>query len=565
MENLLDTSERLNARLEDLERRVSALEHTSEVPRLAAAQPTSSNGTLLPATDALPLTQVGGLTVVGRAMLGMAGAYLLRAAAESSSFPKLAIVILAFAYVGMWLGWAAWVPVEAWFARATYASTSALILASMLWELTLSFKVLPTWGTAGVLAAFVIAGNSLAWKRHLTSIVWATNLAGVLAAFGLFIGTHDMVPFLSALLLMSLISEYAADRDRWLGVRPLVALVTDVAISALIYIYSNPEVVHTDYKNISRGVLLAPGCILLLIYGSSICYRTMLRRQRVSFFEVGQAMISFLLAAMSALYFGSSFGLTALGVGCLLFAAIGYSIVFLYFDGIPDHRNYQVYAAGSVALAVVGAFLCLPHYWLPLCLSIAAVAAIFLGARRVRLTLEYHGLVYLAGAAYASGLLFYATRALAGTFPARPPWIVWVVSIAAILCYAVAGRFQAEQWKQRLLELLSAALAVSATVTILVTILVWVMAVALTIDITHVAVIRTLTTCGVALVIAFSSSRWRRIELVWIAYAILVFVAAKLLFEDLAHGHPGFIAASFFLYAVTLILVPRMVRLGHRV
>jgi hypothetical protein len=41
-------------------------------------------------------------------------------------------------------------------------------------------------------------------------------------------------------------------------------------------------------------------------------------------------------------------------------------------------------------------------------------------------------------------------------------------------------------------------------------------------------------------------------------------VADKLLLEDLRLGHLEFIAASIFLFAVTLIAVPRMARMGQR-
>jgi predicted tellurium resistance membrane protein TerC len=67
-----------------------------------------------------------------------------------------------------------------------------------------------------------------------------------------------------------------------------------------------------------------------------------------------------------------------------------------------------------------------------------------------------------------------------------------------------------------------------------------------------------------ALALAFFGPRWHRIELVWVTYATLAFVAAKLLLEDLRQGHPEFIAASIFLYAVTLILVPQLVRRSTR-
>jgi hypothetical protein len=79
----------------------------------------------------------------------------------------------------------------------------------------------------------------------------------------------------------------------------------------------------------------------------------------------------------------------------------------------------------------------------------------------------------------------------------------------------------------------------------------------------HLAFIRTLTICAAALALAFSGAHWRRVELTRIGYAALALVAAKLVFEDLRLGHLEFIAASIFLFAVTLIAVPRIARLGH--
>jgi hypothetical protein len=78
----------------------------------------------------------------------------------------------------------------------------------------------------------------------------------------------------------------------------------------------------------------------------------------------------------------------------------------------------------------------------------------------------------------------------------------------------------------------------------------------------HVAFIRTSILCALALALAFAGSRLRRLELKRIAYAALGLLAAKLVFEDLRHGHMGFIAASIFLFALTLIAVPRLARAG---
>src|SRR5271169_3540357 len=117
----LDALARLTARLEQLENRVSALEHPCEKAASVPAEP-ATPAALQPAAGFSFAPAGGVFPVLGKAMLGIAGAYVLRAAAESGSFPKMAVVVLALAYAEMWLVWAARVPAEARFASTVYAS-----------------------------------------------------------------------------------------------------------------------------------------------------------------------------------------------------------------------------------------------------------------------------------------------------------------------------------------------------------------------------------------------------------------------------------------------------------
>src|SRR5271157_788179 len=563
MDDLLDALARLSDRLEHLERRVSALERSSETANSRPTPATApARGT--PAAEEFPLPQTGGVfPVVGKAMLGIAGAYLLRAVAESGALPQWVVVALALAYAGMWLLWAARVPANIPFASSAYAVTSALILAPMLSELTLRFKILPASVTAGVLSAFAVGASALAWKRNLAPVIWVANVTAVFTALALMIATHALAPFLSALLIMALIGEFAADLNRWLRLRYLLAPAADLAVCIPIYIYSLPEGLRSDYPAFHAAALLTFPSALFLIYGASVTLRTTWLRQRITFFEMVQTVIAFLLAAFSLLWFEPA-ARAGLGIFCLLFSAACYAAAFVRFDRLPEQRNYHVYSTWSAVLLLAGSFLCLPPLLLALFLSVAAIVATLVGVRTACLTLEFHGLVFLAAAALASGLLDYAGRALAGTFPNAPGWMVWIVAATVLLCYFFGGRFPGELWNQRLLRLLSAILAVSAAATLLVSALVWLAALGMTPGASHIAVIRTLITCALALTLAFGGSRWQRIELVWTAYGTLAFVTAKLLFEDLPHGHSGSIAVSIFLYAVALIIVPRMARLGSQ-
>jgi len=564
MADLPDDITRLAARLEALERRVEALERPSR-PSMAVAALEPAPSQAAQAGEPLPSALAGGaFPVVGKAMLGIAGAYLLRAVAESTSLPKLGVAAVAIAYAIFWLVWAARAPAGAWFASATYACTSAFILAPMLWELTLRFNVLPAAATAGVLGAFVCAASALAWRRNLASVVWVAYAAAAPLALALSIATHALVPFIAALLAMVLLSEYAAGRDRWLGVRLLAAAFADVAIWALIFIYTSPPSTRADYPLLGTAALLAPGFALFLIYGVSVAVRTALRRQRITAFETIQTMIAFLLAASSLLSFEARGGATALGVFCLLLSAAGYAAVFAVFDRFPERRNYRVFAAWSVALFLSGCVLCLPLLWMAASLGAAAVAAAFLGVRLSRPALEFHGLVYLLAASIASGLLHYAFRALAGTLPGAPSMSVCLVSACAVLCYAACRSGQGERWTARAMLVVSATLAVGAAAAMVVEALMGLLGLGANPGPHHLAFIRTLTLCAAALALAFSGAHWRRMELTRIGYATLVLVAAKLVFEDLRHGHLEFAAASIFLFAVTLIAVPRIARMGHK-
>jgi hypothetical protein len=116
----------------------------------------------------------------------------------------------------------------------------------------------------------------------------------------------------------------------------------------------------------------------------------------------------------------------------------------------------------------------------------------------------------------------------------------------------------------QILHLAPALLAVCAIAALTAHGTLWMLSRGVNVAAFHVAFIRTLILCAIALALAFAGSRWRRLELKRIAYAALALVAAKLVFEDLRHGHMVFIAASIFLFALTLIGVPRLARAGDR-
>ena len=565
MEDLPDGLTRLAARVEALEQRVSALEHPEAAISPVAEQQPVPMFAVEGSETAPAATTVSVFSLLGKALLGIAGAYLLRAVAESNVAPSAAVATVAIAYALAWLVWASRAKNGDWLTGTIYACTSALILAPMLWELMMRFNVLSSVMAAGVVAGFVAAASALAWKRELAPVLWVANLTAGALALGLAIASREMLPFIGVLLVMVLIGEYGALRGRDSGVRIVVSLAADVAIWALIFIYSSAESTRASYPHLGATALIAPGVFLFLIVGVGVIYRAVIARSRITIFETLQTMAAFLLAACSVMYFGPAGSVPGFGIACLVLAAAGYVVAALRFNGAEERRNLFVFASWSGALMLAGALLCLPVMVQSALLGALAVAASWAGARMLRLHLELHGLVFLLAAAAGSGLLNWMLSELAGASPGGTQLAGYFVILCAIACYAGVVRKPGEGWQQRAMAIALALMATAAVTALLVQGLMWLVALRLIPGAHHLAFARTLTICVVAMGLAFCGARWGRAELAKIGYATLGVLAVKLAVEDLRHGQLAFIAASIFLFAITLIVVPRIVRLGQKV
>ncbi len=554
--------EQIATRVEALERRVTALERGQEKPALPPDPLpvlTSSSAQAIPE----PLEAISVSSVLGKAMLGIAGAYLLRAAAQSNLMPSQAAAAIGVPYALLWLTIAARQPASA-FARFVYSATSALILAPMLWELTFRFQVVSAAGAATILSAYVGIATALAWKRNATSVFWVVNLAAISLALSLFFASRVVVPFISVLLFMLALAGMAESRNREYGARSLNAAAASLAIGAATYIYASPPAARPDYPAVSRIALIAPGFVLLFIYLAGVAFNLLARRRRIAVFEVVQTVIAFLLAIVGFLSFGPRSALLICGIFCLLLAAGAYAAVYLVFDGGPDRRNYRVFSTWAMALFLVFCFMALPPAWVPPSLAFAAACATALGARFSRLALEFQGTIYLAAAAVSSGLAAYTVRALAGVSPTSPSGEVYVTFFFAALCYMLMIRGDAPSRRQQALRLAVASLVVCAAAGLVVQGLLWLAAFHIQTGPHHLALFRTLSICAVALFLAYGGARWRRAELAHIAHAALVLLLVKLFVEDLRHGHLAFIAGSISLFALTLIAVPRVARNGRQ-
>ncbi len=559
MNDLPETLEQLSSRIDALERRVHELEH---FPAALAHPAHQSAAAILPLAAEVPSGEQvsSAFLLLGKTMLGIAGAYVLRALAEAGVMPRLLITAIAIGYAMAWLVAASRTRASQRFAGALYAATSALILAPMLWELTMRFHVLAPEASAAVLGLLAAAATALSWKKENASDFSVAFVAAAVTALALSVVTHVMIAFLILLLLMVAVCEYRCIRSGVQGTRMVIAAIADCAVWFLVVIYRNPGSTRGDYPALGTAALVAPACFLFLITAASVAYKTAVLRRGITGFETVQSMVAFLLWMSSMLFLVPQVSGRIVGMICTLFAAACYAAAFRLFRGASEPRNFHVFALWSAGLLLAGILLSFAPAWAVPLLALAAMCSAILAGRMCCVTLECHGIIYLTVAALSCGLLEFSFRSLVGTMPTKVAWSILLVSGCALFCYGAAREREGEAWQEQTLHLASALVAVCAVSGLAAQGTLRLLALRITPDAFHVALVRTLVLCAVASGLAFAGSWWHRPELRRIAYAALGLLAIKLLFEDLRHGRMEFIAASIFLFALALIAVPRLAR-----
>lgn len=563
--------EQLSERLRELEHRVSALEGQ---PASASLAPSESGGIAGPKSrpqqqqdSPAPTLPTGVLPVFGKAVLGIAGAYLLRAVAESGFLPKLLLLIVAIVYAGMWLALAVRTHASNGFASVTYAVTATMILSPLLWESTVRFQILQPAFTAAILVAFVALALALAWRENLQAIPWVATIAGVATALALLIATRELVPFTVGLLAVALATEVAVCLGHPLSLRALPAIAADFAVWLLVDLMTSPEGVPPEYSPIAATTITVLCLALLVIYGGSIGLRTFGLRNRITVFEIAQTAGAFAIATFGTLR-AIPRAAVPLGVFFLLIALVCYWGALSRFTANEQTRNRRVYASYAGTLLVTASVLLFSEAFLAAFLSLAAITAALLYRHTDKLSLGLHVSVYLATAAILSGLLNLAGSALAGTVPHALSAGAWVIAVSAALCYAIGSHtsndISEEAWKSRLLWVVPCVLVAGTSTALAVMTSARLVSPGGMLKAPHLSVVRTVVICLVALILGFSGSRLKRAELLWVAYTAIAFGTLKLVFEDLRFGNAASLVASLLFYGLILILIPRLAGFGRK-
>jgi hypothetical protein len=510
------------------------------------------------------------LPVLGRALLGLAGAFLLRALTESGTFSARMGVAIGLVYAMLWLVWAARTPAARRLEAALHGLTSVLVLSPLLFEATTTFHAISTWTAAALLLAFTLFGMAVSWRKELLIVATFATLAGLGTSAALLLATHDVLPFTFLFLAIALAVEVSACLDHWLSERWLAAAAADLSVLLATWLVTGERGLPEGYAPIPHAALLGALVALLGIYLSSTIVRTLLRGFTFTWFETAQCALAFLISVGGGLQLSSHDARVApaLGILALGCAAACYLVSFLMLDrGGELTRNFHTYSTFGFLLTVAGSRILLSGAAAAVAWSVLAVAAIWVGGVFLRLTLKLHGGIFLLLALSTSSALEQGAGLLLGsrTWPGGAPWAIWSGALTAFLCYAVGTRQGAAvtpSWSSRMLRILVAGTTVLLVAGIAAGLLTSGYHAVFGAEATHAycATLRTLVLSATALLLAWAGGRWDRPEFGRLVYPVMALGAYRMIGVDLHQDRTAALFLSLLFYGGALILLPKLIR-----
>lgn len=552
----------LTAELEALRGRVEALEARGAAAPAARRQAVAGAvpgaaveaGAAHRASDAAEASA----PLVGRMLLLLAGAFVLRALTDSGTLPAPVGVALGLAYAGgvQALAFRAARPLAA----AFHGLTAVLVGFPLVLEATARLQLLGPALSALLLA--LLAGSSLgvAASRRLPAVAWFGAAGAVAAAVGLMIATGRLAPPTLALVAIGLATTWLGYVLDWHGLRWPVAAAADLAFVAL----AARAVAPTTAEG--PAVALAVGAALVVAYLGSFAARTLYLGRSVVAFELAQTagVLVFGLGGAAWVAARSGAGTAALGAGSLALSAACYAVAFAFLGRRQQgSANFHFYSSVALAFALAGAWLALPGLARAAALAALALAATALARAHARRTLAVHAAVFAVGAAATSGLLRHADVALFTS--AATPWaplpspalaVLAALAGAAVLAALAGGRSTALERAAQLVLDLAVALSAAGVLSG------WAVA-ALgppgpEADLGLVSTARSAVLAAGAVLAAWLGRREAGREAGWLAWPLVAVLGLKVLLEDLPRGRPATLILSFAVSGAALILVPRL-------
>jgi hypothetical protein len=498
--------------------------------------------------------------LAGRCLFVLAGAFLVRALTDSGAFPRGAGVALGLAYALTWLVLADGAGRAGSAAAATAWGVTALVIACpLVWEASTRFQVLRPAAAAGVLLAVGAIALAASVHRNLRTLAWAAVLSVLATTSLLLVTTHALVPFGAVLVVLTAGAWAASTRHGWAGLAWLPAVVADLAVLEAIWIASRPGGLPEAYAGLSPGAILVLALVLPAAPLAGVVWRARRGDRAPDVFEGAQAAAALLIALFAASRLSATAGLPreVLAAGFVALAASLYGAALRAVGA-----SSGMLSAFALALLLAASGLAIPPRALGLVWGAAGFAAVAAPLGTAGAMAGAHGAVLLLAAAAASGLVGFARHAFLGSpvtgLPAPDSLVVLALSAAATAL--LARRLRAGAGGRAVRGAMFALACVSIVGAGALAVRGLALLVAPDGDPGRIAAARGAVLAAASVLLASCRRLPTLSPLSRLAYPVLAAAGLKLLLEDLPHGRPSTLVATFVLYGAALMVVPRTLR-----
>jgi len=569
LEKLERAVEALRVAVSRQERRIGALEGGGEEARAVvgdatgAAEPTASAPE--PLSDQWPMSAVRGTpALVGRSLLILAGAFLLRALTEAGTLATGTGVVLGIAYAASWIVAAAMAADRGARASAGFFAVCAAVIADpLIFEASTEFGVLSPAGSAATLAIVTAAGLVVASRWRLQETAWVFAVGAMATAATLAVVRPPGETATAVLVALGLAAVWLAGAHGWESLRWLTAVAADVGVFRLTVMATAPGGMPHGVGPLHPPYVALLQTALLLGYVGSSFFRGLRGRHPVRVFDYLQTAAAWAIGWGGAVQLAraNDIGARGLAVFALLVGVAAYAGAF----GVVDRRygkNRSFYYLSSLGLALVLVGLqgavgsASAVVWAVLALVAAAA-----GSHWDRITLRVHAAVLLFAAWIASGVAAEAAGNLVGragfnAVPSAAAIMVAVLTVITTLVVLFARRLTTSGWAQRLpltallvmTGMVLAATLVSVAALVAPNSALWMGTVALS---------------AMTIVAALLASGLGVREAGWVVYPLLALTGLRVALVDLASGRTVVFVIALTAYGAALITSPKILRSGR--
>jgi hypothetical protein len=316
------------------------------------------------------------MTLVGRTLMVLGGAYLLRALTESAIWPVWFGVTVGFVYAAASLvATSRAAGSNRWLSAEFHGGTAVMIALPLLWEAVTRFRLLGAVAASVLLAVVVLATLAVAARARLQAVAWLAAIGFIVSSVALTAATSVVLPFAVVDIVLGVATLWIGYTVNWIWLRWPVAFVADVAVIAL-------GVGAASGTASSRpAAIVAVQLLLLGGYIASVAIRTLLRGREIIPFEAIQSTVALIVGFGGAIQVAQTTGsgthllasiAVAWGGGC-------YGAAFAFIarrQGV--RRNFYFYTSMALVLIVGGTAIGVPYpalWWAALAVLAATVAA----------------------------------------------------------------------------------------------------------------------------------------------------------------------------------------------